>query len=57
MFNMPNELAKLKIDMNKCFGIYEILEGFNWHFTKDELDKKWKVFRSTKEINELIEER
>lgn len=40
--------------MNKCFDIYKILEGFNYRFPKDDLDKKWNVFGSPKDIIELI---
>jgi len=54
---MPNELIKLKIDMDNVFDIYKILEGFNWRFTNEEMDKRWKVFGSNKEIMELINER
>jgi dynein heavy chain len=33
--NMPTEMEKMKIEMNKCFDIYKILEGFNYRFSKD----------------------
>lgn len=29
------EMEKMKIEMNKCFDIYKILEGFNYRFSKD----------------------
>ena len=43
--------------MNKAFDIYKILEDFKWRFTNDEMDKKWRIFGSNREVLELIEER
>ena len=40
METMPEELALKKIEMNKAFDIYEILDSFKFRFTKDEMDKK-----------------
>lgn len=57
MENMPSELEKMKVEMNKCFDIYKILEDFNWRFTNDEMNKRWNVFGAPKEISELIAER
>lgn len=55
--SMPIEMEKMKIEMNKCFDVYKILEGFNYRFSKDELDKRWIIFGSPKELNELVEKR
>jgi dynein heavy chain len=41
MENMPMELEKIKVDMNKCFDIYKILEDFNYPFSKEDMDKRW----------------
>lgn len=57
MDNMPNELEKLKVDMNKCFDIYKMLEDFNWRFKTEEMNKKWEVFSGPKDILLVIEER
>lgn len=57
MDNIPNELEKLKIEMNKCFDIYNILEGFNYRFPKEDMDKKWMIYGSPKEIYDLIDSR
>lgn len=46
--NMPTEMQKMKLEMTKCFDIYKILEGFNYRFSKDELDKRWIIFGSPK---------
>jgi dynein heavy chain len=43
--------------MNKCFDIYKTLEDFNYRFNKDELDKRWMIFGSPKELFELVEKR
>jgi len=50
MDNMPNELEKLKVDMNKCFDVYKILEDFNWRFKTEEMNRKWEVFSGPKDI-------
>lgn len=57
MKNMPSELEKIKIEMNKCFDIYKILEDFNWRFTTDEMNKRWHVYGGPKDILALIGER
>lgn len=41
MNNMPIEIEKLKVDMDKCFDIYKILEDFNHRFSNDEVNKRW----------------
>lgn len=43
--------------MNKCFDVYKILEGFNYRFSKEDLDRKWNVFGGTRDIINLIEKR
>ena len=42
MTNINSDLEKLKIEMNKCFDIYKTVEQFNYKFTKDDLNKRWK---------------
>lgn len=54
MNSIPNELEKIRVDMNKCFDVYRILEGFNFRFSKDDLDKKWIVYGGIKDILGLI---
>lgn len=48
--NLPGELEKMKIEMSKCFDVYKTLEDFNYRFNKDELDKRWMIFGSPKEL-------
>lgn len=57
MKNMPTEIEKIKIEMNKCFDIYKILEDFNWRFTNDEMNRRWLVYGGPKDILSLIGER
>lgn len=57
MNNMPMEIEKLKVDMDKCFDIYQVLEDFNYKFSTEEMNKRWQIFGSPKEIYALIEER
>ena len=54
MSNIPNEIEKIKIDMNKCFDIYKTLEDFSYRFSKEEMDKRWNIVGSPKIILELI---
>ena len=55
--NMPSELDKMKIEMGKCFDVYKILEDFNYRFNKEDLDKRWLIFGSPKELLELVDKR
>lgn len=55
--SLPGEMDKIKIDMQKCFDIYRILEDFNYRFSKDELDKRWIIFGSPEEITQMVEKR
>ena len=50
-------MEKMKLEMGKCFDIFKILEGFNYRFSKDELDKRWIIFGSPKELTELVDRR
>ncbi|KAL4427402.1 hypothetical protein ABPG74_009674 [Tetrahymena malaccensis] len=54
MLNVPMELEKVKIEMNKCFDIYSTLDGFGYRFSKLDLDQKWTIFGSPKDTIELI---
>ena len=55
--NMPMEMEKMKLEMGKCFDTFKILESFNYRFSKDELDKRWIIFGSPKELTELVDRR
>lgn len=57
MSSVPNELAKLKIEMAKCFDVYDILDGFSHKTGKEDLDKKWIIYGASKDTMELIEKR
>jgi len=57
MANIPVELDKIKVEMNKTFEVYTILENFNFRFSKDDMDKRWTIFGGPAEINTLIEKR
>lgn len=37
--------------------MFIILEGFNYRFSKDDLDRRWHIFGGVKDILELIEKR
>ena len=50
MVNMPQSLEVMKIQMNSCFDIYKMLEGFNYRFSKDEMSRRWNIFAAPREI-------
>ena len=54
---MPAELEKIKLEMNKCFEVYKILEGFNFRFSKEDMDRKWNVFGGSRDVFDLIDRR
>lgn len=47
----------MRLEMGKCFDIYKTLEDFNYRFNKEDLDKRWLIFSSPKELMELVEKR
>lgn len=57
MANMPNELEAMKVKMNSCFDIYKMLEGFNYRFSKEDLNRRWNIFGSPREILTMVEAR
>jgi dynein heavy chain len=57
MIGLPLELEKHKIDMNKCFDIYKMLEEFNYRFTQDDLSKRWNVFAGPRDVMKLVDDR
>jgi len=48
MNNMEIELTKLKVEMDKCFDIYKILEDCNWRFNSLEMNRRWEIFGGPK---------
>ena len=57
MNQAPQEIEKLKQEMTACFDVFKILEGFNFRFSKDDLDRKWIIFGGVKDTYELIAKR
>ena len=57
MENLPNELVKVRQEINETVDIYRILEEFNHKFTKEDLNKKWMIFGGPKEVLELMDTR
>ena len=55
MINMPSEMQKIKIEMNKCFDVYKILEDFNWRFTTEEMTRRWNIFAGPRDVMQLVE--
>jgi len=54
---IPLELEKIKVDINGCVDVYGILEGFNFRFPVDDLNKRWMVFGGPKDLLERVENR
>jgi len=55
--NIPNELDKIKIEIDASMDIFKILETFNYRFPVDDMNKKWNIYGYPKQIKELVEER
>lgn len=53
---IPSDLEKMKKEIEKSMEIYQIMEGYNFKFTEEELKKKWQVFGGPKEIIKTIED-
>ena len=43
--------------MNKVFEIYQILEDFNYKFPIHELNLRWDIYGSPRDITEMVEKR
>ncbi len=57
MQDLPNLLDKIKIDMNKTFDIYKSLEEFNYRFTNEQMNKRWRVFGGPRDVMTVMQER
>lgn len=57
MQNIPAEIEKQKIEMNKCFEVYKILDSFNYRFTKEDMDRKWFIFGCPRDTLDLVQKR
>lgn len=56
MNQLPIELEKIKIEINKTLDIYGTLEEYNYRFKQDDLNKRWMIFGGPKEVYELMEQ-
>ena len=54
MQNLPLDIEKQKIEMNKCFDIYRILEDFNFRFNKEDMDRRWHIFGCPRDTMDLV---
>lgn len=54
MQNIPQEIEKQKLEMNKVFEVYRILEGFKYRFNKEDMDRRWYVFGCPRDTNDLV---
>ncbi len=57
MENIPQELKQFEETISECLNIYDILENYEFKFPKKDLDKRWEIFGSPKDIMELCEQR
>ena len=55
MANAPNDINKLKIEINQVMDIYGILDEFNFKLTSDDIKKKYELYGSPKDTYELID--
>lgn len=57
MLNLPNDLEKMREDIDKSSEIYELMEPFRYKFAPEDIQRRWQVFSGPKEILELVEQR
>ena len=57
MANLPQELDKIKTEINKCLDIYKTLEDYNYRFTTEDMNKRWMIFGGPKDTLELAVKR
>jgi dynein heavy chain len=57
MQNIPVEIEKNKMEMNKCFEVYKILDEFSYRFNKEDMDRRWHVFGCPRDTLELVQKR
>jgi len=49
------EIAKQKIEIEKCMGYYKICDEFQYEFTGSEQGEKWKMFGFPQDTAKMIE--
>jgi len=55
MAQVPNEIEKLGVEINKCTDIYDMLNEFQYAFEQEEdADKRWRMFGSPQETIQKI---
>jgi len=42
--NLPNDLEKIKLDINKCLDIYKTLEDYNYCWRYEQIRNSWKTW-------------
>jgi len=55
--NLPQELLKIQEEIAKTLDIYEILEEFDYKFSKEDMNKRWLIFGGPKEVLEIMQGR
>ena len=53
--NVPNELEKIKVDINNCLDIYSMLDDFQYRFSAEDMNKKWRIVGGPKDTVELVD--
>jgi len=38
---VPNDLEKIKVDIEKSMDIYLIMDEFQFHFPEEDIKRKW----------------
>lgn len=57
MANLPQELEKMKEDIDKSCELYDLLEPFKVRFQPEDIQRRWQVYGGPKEILELVDVR
>jgi dynein heavy chain len=57
MTNLPQELEKMREDITDTIDIYEVLEEFDYKFSKEDMNKRWVIFGGPRDALEMMNAR
>jgi dynein heavy chain len=47
----------MREDITETIEIYEVLEGFDYKFSKEDMNKRWVIFGGPRDVLELMSSR
>lgn len=52
---LPNELRKIRNEIGVVINIHDILESYEYRIAKEDMNRRWEIFRAPADIEELEE--